>query len=114
MKNPKKKAEKRLKRKKKANQIRLAELPKKIERRRMKNVRYQAYKMQVENNKKAINLKLKKALGIPEDEDVSTEKLVEAMNLRIKMGREKAELQSECSHEEYEHGACIGCGKSQE
>lgn len=90
-----KKAKKNLKRKRKVQAMKKAELPKKIEAQRMKNANYRAYKQKIEDNKRAINLELKRALGIPDEEEVSTEKLVKAMNLRAKMEKEKRQKEAE-------------------
>jgi hypothetical protein len=91
---PNKKHEKKLKRKKKVEGLKRNKLPLTIAKRQEEKARRVAYKKLVDHNKKAINLKLKRALGLPDDEEISTEKLVQAMNLRIKMDKEKREKEA--------------------
>lgn len=78
---------KNLKRKRKKQAQAKALLPLKIERQREKNPEYKkqkiAYKMYLQEKARELNLKLKKALGIPEDQEVETKKMIKAFNLKF-------------------------------
>lgn len=82
-------AAKRRKRKEKTETKKRLGLPMKIKiqkaRKHARMMENQAYREQFEANQRAINLKLKRALGIPDEEEVSTQKLVAAMNHRAKL-----------------------------
>lgn len=84
------KHQKEMKRKAKRKSLKLAHEKQAVDNRAENRAKREAYKAKVAEHNRLINLKLKRALGIPDEEEVSTEKLVQAMNLRIKMDKEKA------------------------
>jgi isopentenyldiphosphate isomerase len=88
-----KKQKKEIKRKQKRKALKMQNTVIAIERRRENKQKRAEYKQMVENNKKAINKKLKEALGIPEHEEVSTEKLVKAINYRSQQEKKKREAE---------------------
>lgn len=89
-----KKQKREIKRKQKRKALKAQNTLIAIERRRDNALRREKYKQMVKDNEKAINKKLKEALGIPEHEEVSTQKLVEAINYRNQQEKKKRDAEA--------------------